>query len=757
MGQGARGVGSGGTVSRWKARDSVYLSIPGLSPRIEWALNERAGRRYLLRGDRGAWMPVLIELVEGVSIGQLTSGMLSDDEPFIGRRKGDRSMLDAWRETLKVPAFLGALETELAGARLGFVTAYAYQSRPLGQWSGDDDEPAGFFDLLGENRNKLMQDVIRRVTLGLTLRPPSLSDALIGDTVAGKGREEIATQGAGKAVVMGVVDDAIAVAHDRFMLPPARGTVAREMARVKFAWVQDGQHRRREGDIVAYGAELTAQDINEARSKYAEESQRYRELGLQRYDGASGTLDSHNGLSQRTAHGTHVLDLMAGAAPAERETGRPIIAVQLPAATTADTSGGLLGTALLDAVIYILYRVATGFQAPRGERLPVVINCSYGYLGGPNDGTSPEERALDSLLDACRAADWPVALVLPSGNSHLSGCHAVVPTGRGTTTLNLVLQPDDHTPSSVEFWLPCGAERNGRAPLTLVVTPPSGPAKSMRAVVGRVVEWLNDDGDILCQVACTRVPAPTSRVLLMVTIGPTASLDDDPLVPCGIWRLTLEDGGLPADEAVHAWVSRDDSLHGHPRRGRQAYFADGDYVRFDGPDGQGGVRVDDDAGSLVQRGGSQNALATGREPLVVGAARGFADGDDMSPYSAGGPLPAPCRAPAQPSRGGPDVAAVGDHSAVHRGVLAAGSRSGSRVLMDGTSVAAPRVARMLADEMVAQRAAGVPLNEVVDAARAALFGAALAGRARPARAGSGVLRVPDDAAEVARRVEISPG
>ena len=47
----------------------------------------------------------------------------------------------------------------------------------------------------------------------------------------------------------------------------------------------------------------------------------------------------------------------------------------------------------------------------------------------------------------------------------------------------------------------------------------------------------------------------------------------------------------------------------------------------------------------------------------------------------------------------PDAMAVSEDSRVHRGVLAAGSRSGSVVAMSGTSVAAPQIARIIADDL----------------------------------------------------------
>jgi hypothetical protein len=52
----------------------------------------------------------------------------------------------------------------------------------------------------------------------------------------------------------------------------------------------------------------------------------------------------------------------------------------------------------------------------------------------------------------------------------------------------------------------------------------------------------------------------------------------------------------------------------------------------------------------------------------------------------------------------PDMSAVADDSPAFRNVLAAGTRSGSVVAMNGTSVAAPQATRLIADLMLSQLA-----------------------------------------------------
>jgi hypothetical protein len=89
--------------------------------------------------------------------------------------------------------------------------------------------------------------------------------------------------------------------------------------------------------------------------------------------------------------------------------------------------------------------------------------------------------------------------------------------------------------------------------------------------------------------------------------------------------------------------------------------------------------------SAVKRAGTLNAIATGEHPIVIG---GFRRKDFLAvDYSGEGAVAA---------RMGPDASAVSDDSIVHRGVLAAGTRSGSVVALTGTSVAGPQIARLVA-------------------------------------------------------------
>jgi hypothetical protein len=175
---------------------------------------------------------------------------------------------------------------------------------------------------------------------------------------------------------------------------------------------------------------------------------------------------------------------------------------------------------------------------------------------------------------------------------------------------------------------------------------------------------------------------------------------DEVVAACGTWKVHLRNlGSVPLD--IHAWIQRDDSPYGYPVVGRQSRFDDPNYLRFDR---QGRLLKYDPPhpsvetppnASYVKRKATLNALATGRRTIVVaGIRRSNLQAVDLS--STGSIVEGPA-----PQRNGPapDVAAVCDHSDPLMGELAAGTRSGSVVAMTGTSVAAPQIARFVAEQM----------------------------------------------------------
>jgi hypothetical protein len=482
-------------------------------------------------------------------------------------------------------------------------------------------------------------------------------------------------------VFIGIIDDGIAFAHERFRRVHS-GTV---VSRVEHWWLQDGPWRG--PGTIWPGCELQKTEIDQllkdcSHAGVVDEDEVYRRAGLTDFRRVG-----HKSAAWRAAHGTHVMDLACGFDEQSAPTDRPIICVQLPVRATSRTSGGSLFSYVSSAIGYIVRR-AHGIAQAQGIATKIVVNLSYGRLAGPHDGTSPLEHELDRLVGQYAACNITLRVVLPAGNGYLSRCHAHVSFGSigESKLLEWRIQPDDRTPSFLEIWLP--SRSGGSASrVKLTVTSPTGVARTIRETPPVFDTW-QSGGRIYGRFGCWHMPAPTDRNRFLVMVRPTADLDRTrPLAPAGTWRIELENEGLTASEVVDAWVQRDDSLYGFPLRGRQSYFKNSCYRRHD--DAGREIETDDPA-CAVLRSGTLNAIATGREPIVMG---GFL-GKEMVPakYSAAGPI-----LRTDPYR--PDAMSISEDSRAHRGVLAAGSRSGSVVTMGGTSVAAPRIARSCADDL----------------------------------------------------------
>jgi hypothetical protein len=482
-------------------------------------------------------------------------------------------------------------------------------------------------------------------------------------------------------VVIGIVDDGIAFAHERFR-NSANGS------RVHYALLQK---MAPSADLELTQAQIDALIPSCTHGGIFDDEEFYRRAGW-----IDMARPGHKAGTWRTSHGTHVMDLACGYDPRDDRNDRPIVCVQLPAEVTANPGNAARSTYAIDAMRYIL-RSADRIAGTPGA-LPVVINFSYGAIAGPHDGTSEIEAQIDDLVRRRKNAFGPLALevVLPAGNSHLSRCHAQVSFASTTPpdnvrVLHWRVMPDDFSPSFMEFWLPCRTGGTGsRVKLTL--KSPNGRVLS--------IEERPNDRDFWGAPAHNhaevryRVPAPGGRGRFLVLIQPTTAFDRAALLaPAGVWTITLENQALAPNEVVHAWIERDDTPYGYPLRGRQSYFDEVCHQRFD----HAGRDVEtDDPACPVTRAGLINSIATGGHPIVMGAL--LRKEMVVAKYSAGGPILARCGGgAADPYR--PDAVTVGEDSRVHRGILAAGSRSGSVAAMGGTSVAAPQITRWIADRL----------------------------------------------------------
>jgi len=527
------------------------------------------------------------------------------------------------------------------------------------------------------------------------------------------------------SVVMAVIDDGIGIANNLFRMGPVA-------TRLEFAALLEARKGPRPSRASA-GRTFGRDEIDALLAACTfngllDEDLFYARTGQADYDGEVVST-----VSLRASHGTHVMGLAAGYPMQEQTGNRPIICAALPARLVEDTTGVEMLPALYLS-FHMLMKQARRFRTKDGAFAPVVFNLSFGNAGGPHDGTGPFATLFDHFFaeNGGAAAQQPAWLTLAAGNLNLSRMHGEIPEGRGKTQLDLMVQPDDRTATQVQIWLPYSADGTEEK-AEISVSTPFGDGVAIITAGRTCASLLNAAGQEIARLSYEHVPAPVERGRAILSLSPTASLiAEEPLAPCGRWVVQIR-RRKRSKGAMQAWVRRDETLPGFKPGGRQAYFDNADYVRF-GPFGRP-LAVDPvDTTSPVRRAMTLSGYACGQSAVAVAAFVGKER--ELSAYSAAGPLNEPASGYAA-DRVGPDLTGRGDDSAVLRGVLGAGSRSGSIVRQGGTSSAAPQIARAAA---VGVQTPGLAARDWAQAPLeygTGLKEVELRGEAEPARAGSG--------------------
>jgi hypothetical protein len=521
-----------------------------------------------------------------------------------------------------------------------------------------------------------LSEWIARFELGLPMRPePGAEDGGLPPP-----RESGQAPARSATAIVGIIDDGMAFAHERFRARNG-GT------RIDYFWNQGYPALNLSPTnligIPGYGRDFDKAEIDElmkvsTRRGLVDEDLVYRKA-------------AYREVGRSWAHGTHVMDLACGLNPADVTDSSPhIVCVQLqpPSRTTRDRSTGWLAMHALEGLRYVLHRA--DMLARLDRRVPVVVNLSFGHIAGPHDGTSMLEEAMHELIVARRNHPRPLEIVIAVGNSLLPRCHAKVRLApKETRTLHWRVLPDDATPSFMEIWL-----KSVTASLPNVqveVETPWGDG-SKRTRRGDVRTWRRGGETLAAIIRLDRVATGRSEMILLA-VAPTQRLGRKELeAPCGTWAVRLTNSGAAVVD-VDAYIERDETPYGFPRRGRQSRFDDPNYERFD----RFGRPKEDDrresfgregraSESYIKRANTINSIATGKETVVIAGsrrsdwatARYSSNGRQINAITAAG---------------------ISEDSVTCHGVLAAGSRSGSKVVMNGTSVAAPQLTRELAKRM----------------------------------------------------------
>ncbi len=442
-------------------------------------------------------------------------------------------------------------------------------------------------------------------------------------------------------------------------------------------WMQASE--RESGDGIALGRVLEADEIDDILANPAlDEPAAYQHLNDELLP-----VGAQRSTGQVFSHGSHVLDLAAGAAPETPDyqvvKNWPLLAVQLPPGSVADTSGNRFEAHMVMAVRWILAQVQMRFSP-----LPqVVINLSFGMMAGPKNGTKFVEYQIAQEL-----ARFPQAQVVYAyGNGYRSQQVAQITTQ--DQSLNWVIQPDDFAPSYVEIMgtkaapLPAGLE------ISL-----SGPAGQKTGYIR-----LPEDGSIdisptarLYHVGPRMVDASGifRPAHYMIALAPTASRDVGArLASAGVWEIRLRCAD-PAALDISLQIQRGDTAPGYGALGRQSYFEDAHAYGWD-PETQDYTAPSPQ--SALRRAGTHSAMSS--------VYAGFDTSVRARMHTVGGAVLAgagvvPARYSSSGEGDGPSDSAISDDGFALTGVLASGTYSGTVQQMNGTSVAAPRITRDLA-------------------------------------------------------------
>ena len=410
---------------------------------------------------------------------------------------------------------------------------------------------------------------------------------------------------------------------------------------------------------------------------------------------------------QATTHGAHVLSIAAGkfnplcaddkVLTEDEASTASIIFVQLPRRAVADASGGSMNCHVIDALRYILERTHKDAE--------VVVNMSFGTHAGPHDGTSILECAIDDLIGQRETGKFQV--VIPAGNSFNAACHARLELAKDKSDeLLWEIMPDDPTDSFLEIWY--GGKDKQADGVLIQVQQPGGGGYLPPVALNVTASWLGDrNGN---EPACTIVHVAGSakkdgyknRVALIALAPARNNADNQAEARYGVWKVKVTNtGAVPV--TAHAWIERDDPILDLGGSTRQSRFV---VAHQDNPERDYEDRA-------VTKFCTLNSYATAQNVQVVGGAvkpnervaefgkssQFFAPIDRAAHYSSAGPAREAAGVPAI------DWVAYSEESDVLPGINAAGTRSRYWVRRDGTSAAAPQVARALVNNSTLQTAA----------------------------------------------------
>jgi len=357
-------------------------------------------------------------------------------------------------------------------------------------------------------------------------------------------------------------------------------------------------------------------------------------------DDPYGTLGYHPADADKDgsgAHGTFVMDVAAGNGSAGGPSG---IAPNADLVFVHLSDRGTGGLSNLGDSVRILE--AVDFVARTAGRKPWVINLSVGRHGGPHDGTTLAELALDYLI----AESSGRAIVQSTGNYFDKACHASGRLAPGAShELTVVTSEDDVTPNELEVWY------SGDDEFVVRLESPRG-VRHPPVRLGEQADVVEEGRTVGRLYHRDRDPNNCDNHVELFLY---------PSAPAGAWVITI-DALRVSKGQFHAWLERDE-------------LCPDCQARF--------LRANADSRTTT------GTIANGRSTIVVGAYNGHSRTRELAPFSSAGPT--------RDGRRKPDIVAPGVQVLAARSAPRGSRRSpGLLARKSGTSFAAPHVAGAVA-------------------------------------------------------------
>lgn len=384
-------------------------------------------------------------------------------------------------------------------------------------------------------------------------------------------------------VIVGVIDDGIALSHSQFQDCDEKAHRTRILA----AWQQSDTWSKQEQIDLPFGTELHQKDIDKLIAQHTTEGI----VDEDAFNAAAGLVDMVNADGQRTlmmrdAHGTHVADIAGG------NTDSALIFINMPSRSVVGFSGTLLEFLVMSGVLRIVSLAdqawdQAGHQPHEDgiEGFPIVINISFSKMAGAKDASSILARFLVDLNRSRQEANRSkVHFVFPAGNDNLLeglaqlkviGGDDIHGAGFGdlgplneTTCIEVEIPPEDQSSNYVEIYSRAAIIGRTRRSLDqfddiedvfrelaidqskLKLVPPVKDLPSIELTPENGYQSrLESDGETIAQIygitfedehtLASFLPGSQVRPAFVIAFAPTSSSTGLATCPAGRWKIEI--------------------------------------------------------------------------------------------------------------------------------------------------------------------------------------------------------------------------